>query len=80
MLQRSGVVAENRALADAEPPAAAFEVDDVALGEPRRPVWTPRFAFASRSASMTPSARASSSRRVIDGRIAAATTAVGSTL
>ena len=45
-----------------------------------RPEVTPRLPPAGRTASMMASARASSSRRVIEGFSAAASTAVGSTL
>jgi hypothetical protein len=45
-----------------------------------RPVCTARLAPDWRSASMMASARTSSSCRVVDGRIAAAVIAVGSTL
>ena len=71
VLERARVVAEDRALADAEA-AAALDVDDVAVGErlgapastASRPDVTARLAPAARSASMIASARASSSRRV----------------
>ena len=44
------------------------------------PLVTPRFAPQDASVSMSTVVRSSSSRRVIDGRMAAATSAVGSTL
>ena len=87
VLDRARVVAKDGPLADAEA-AAAFDVDDAAGGErlraalhrlasrAARPGWRRR-----REASSMIAVRAiSSSRRVIDGRMAAATTAVGSTL
>ena len=39
VLQRTRVVAEDRPLADAKPPAAAFEMNDVPLRQPRRALF-----------------------------------------
>ena len=85
MVECAGVVAEDVAIADTD--ASAIRNDDAArLERFDRFVdgfgagCTPRLAPAERSVSSTASARDSSSRRVIDGRIALATTAVGSTL
>ena len=88
VLQRARVVAQHGALAHAEA-AAALDVDDVAVGEqrrarfdrlasgPSRPGWRRR-----RGAMLDDrvGARLEVALASIDGRIAAATTAVGSTL
>ena len=86
MAEGACVVAKHGSLANAES-AAALDMDDAAgferLGRPStasRPDVTSRFPPAAAASSITACARTSRSRRVIPGRIAAATTAVGRTL
>ena len=86
MGERPRVVAEHVALAHAV--TSLLDDDDVARGQrlggelaaPRPPTVTLRLALTDRSVSSTPSMRPFSSARVADGFIAAASTAVGSTL
>ena len=82
---RAGVVAQHVALAHAE--AAVLDHEDAArlerLGgevDGVAPLVTARLAPTARSVSSSESIRPTRSARLIDGRIAAATSAVGSTL
>ena len=87
VLDGARVVAQHGALADAEA-AAALDEDDVAVGEHRRagldglaPLCTARFAFAcAQRVDQRVGARLRGRACVVEGRIAAATIAVGSTL
>jgi hypothetical protein len=86
VIERPCVIPQHVAIANAQVvrfsatmtprPSSGFDGAATASG----PLVTPRFAPQDASVSMSTDVRSSSSRCVIDGRIAAATSAVGSTL